>query len=272
MFRIGLFAAMNKVTVKTLRYYDEEGLLKPTKIDDLTNYRYYSAEQMIPLRRILSFREIGFSIKEIQKIISEEKSDAELIDYLRAKKEEVSQRLINEKKRVKSIDQYIQELEKENKMSDYNVITKELPTVIAACAKTQVPNYDAFFKIVPPMGEIMIKQGAKCQEPEYCFTIFHDGKYKEKDLNVEICEAVVEAKESVDGIVYREVQGGLAACTLHKGPYRTIGSAYTALTRWIEDNGYKVTQPPRESYIDGIWNKDSEEDWLTEVQIPIKKL
>jgi DNA-binding transcriptional MerR regulator/effector-binding domain-containing protein len=271
MFRIGIFAAMNKVTVKTLRYYDEEGLLKPAKIDDWTNYRYYSAEQMIPLRRILALKEMGFSIKEIPIISNEEKSNAEFIDYLRCKRKEASEKLINEKERVKSIDHYIQVLEKENKMSDYNVITKELPTVMAACVKTQVPNYDAFFKVVPPMGEIMKRQGGIVLDPEYCFTIFHDGEYKQKDLNVEICEAVVEAKKNGEGIVYREVQGGLAACVLHKGPYKTIGAAYEALTSWIEQHNYEASEPPRESYIDGIWNKDLEDNWLTEVQIPIKK-
>ena len=35
-----------------------------------------------------------------------------------------------------------------------------------------------------------------------------------------------------------------------------------------EENGYTIAGAPRESYIDGIWNKDSEEEWLTEIQIP----
>lgn len=272
MYRIGIFAALNKVTVKTLRYYDNEGLLRPVRIDEWTSYRYYSAEQMIPLRRILSLKEICFSIKEIKKIISEEKSGKELIGYLKNKKEEASAKIIKDSLRVVNIEYYINVLERENEMSDYNVITKELPTVIAACVKTTVPNYDAFFKVVPLLGDIMIKQGAKVLDPEYCFTIFLNGEYKEDDINVEICQAVAEAKEDAEGIVYREVAGGLAACVLHKGPYKTIGSAYTVLTKWIEDNGYVAVEPPRESYIDGIWNKESEEDWLTEVQIPIKKL
>ncbi len=42
--------------------------------------------------------------------------------------------------------------------------------------------------------------------------------------------------------------------------------------KWVEQNGYTPSGLPRESYIDGIWNKESEADWLTELQIPITKL
>ena len=39
--------------------------------------------------------------------------------------------------------------------------------------------------------------------------------------------------------------------------------------KWIEDNGYLAAASPRESYIDGIWNKQDPEDWLTELQVPV---
>jgi len=53
--------------------------------------------------------------------------------------------------------------------------------------------------------------------------------------------------------------------------YVTLGAAYAAVFKWIEDNGYIASDFPRESYIDGIWNKESEEDWLTELQVPIAR-
>lgn len=42
--------------------------------------------------------------------------------------------------------------------------------------------------------------------------------------------------------------------------------------KWIDENGYLVVNSPRENYIDGIWNKENEEDWLTELQVPIVKI
>ena len=44
------------------------------------------------------------------------------------------------------------------------------------------------------------------------------------------------------------------------------------LLKYIEDNGYEICGNIRESYIDGVWNKESEEEWLSEIQIPVRKL
>lgn len=64
MFKIGDFAKLNKVTVKTLRHYDSLGLLQPENVDTFTGYRYYSASQMPRLNRILVLKDIGFSLDD----------------------------------------------------------------------------------------------------------------------------------------------------------------------------------------------------------------
>ena len=61
----------------------------------------------------------------------------------------------------------------------------------------------------------------------------------------------------------------VAACVMHKGPYSTLGEASSAVYKWIEENNYIPCDNPRESYIDGIWNKEDPEEWLTEIQVPI---
>lgn len=60
MYKIGMFSKMTKVTVKTLRHYDEIGLLKPGWVCPENGYRYYSNEEMLRLHRILSLKQIGF--------------------------------------------------------------------------------------------------------------------------------------------------------------------------------------------------------------------
>ncbi|SCP99491.1 MerR family transcriptional regulator [Anaerobium acetethylicum] len=72
MYRIGEFSKMSKTTVKALRYYDEIGLLKPEKVDELTGYRFYTTRQLMELHRIHSLRQIGLSIEEIKLIVSGE--------------------------------------------------------------------------------------------------------------------------------------------------------------------------------------------------------
>ncbi|MDC9507566.1 MerR family transcriptional regulator, partial [Clostridioides difficile] len=68
MFRIGEFSKLCKTTIKTLRYYNEVGLLKPEYIDDETNYRFYSTRQILELHHIQALRQIGLSIMEIKLI------------------------------------------------------------------------------------------------------------------------------------------------------------------------------------------------------------
>ena len=89
----------------------------------------------------------------------------------------------------------------------------------------------------------------------------------------EICEAVTEMKEDrVDLKCLDLTAVELAACVMHKGAYRTLPLAYRAIVFFIEYNGYEMIGHQREAYIDGIWNKDSEDDWLTEIQFPVRKI
>lgn len=65
MYKIGDFSNMAKTTIKTLRYYEKEGLLKPSYIDPYTSYRYYDASVLVELSKIISLRQAGLSIKDI---------------------------------------------------------------------------------------------------------------------------------------------------------------------------------------------------------------
>jgi DNA-binding transcriptional MerR regulator len=63
MFRIGDFSRLGRVTVKALRHYDRLGLLCPAAVDPATGYRYYSADQMPQLARILTLKQAGLSLQ-----------------------------------------------------------------------------------------------------------------------------------------------------------------------------------------------------------------
>jgi DNA-binding transcriptional MerR regulator len=60
MVRIGDFSRLGHVSIKALRFYDEVGLLRPTFVDTATGYRYYSANLLTRLNRILVFKQSGF--------------------------------------------------------------------------------------------------------------------------------------------------------------------------------------------------------------------
>jgi effector-binding domain-containing protein len=65
VLRIGEFSVLTQISIKTLRYYDEVGLLKPARVDLNSGYRYYSASQVPRLHRILALRDLGFPLDRI---------------------------------------------------------------------------------------------------------------------------------------------------------------------------------------------------------------
>ncbi|MGN1143944.1 MAG: GyrI-like domain-containing protein, partial [Anaerovoracaceae bacterium] len=103
------------------------------------------------------------------------------------------------------------------------------------------------------------------------FTNYLEPGYKDEDILVELCESVEEAREETGGLYFRTLPEIQAACIFHKGSYRTLSESYETVLKYIEENGYEIAGEIRESYIDGIWNKDDDSQWLSEIQVPIKR-
>ncbi|MDK2807386.1 MAG: hypothetical protein PWP24_115 [Clostridiales bacterium] len=69
MFKIGEFSKITQVSVRMLRYYDEQKLLEPAMIDETNGYRFYLAKQIDQLNRIILLRNMGFGVKEIKALL-----------------------------------------------------------------------------------------------------------------------------------------------------------------------------------------------------------
>lgn len=267
MFPIGIFSKINKVTTKTLRHYEKVGLLAPEYVDESTRYRYYTSSQIPKLHRIVALKQMGLSLIEIKSVIESEESIKQI---LIEKEEEILTLIKEEEAKLAKLRHYLNQLEGEFDMAD--IMIKSLPKVKVASMRQVIKGYDELFELCPHvMGPEMKRLGCICAVPSYCFNIYHDGEYKEFDIDVEICEAVTELKEDTNLLKFKEIEAEkMAACILHHGPYSSLARSYASVFKWIEDNGYEVIDSPRESYIDGIWNKEDESEWLTEIQIPIK--
>ena len=264
LYKIGMFANMNRVTIKTLRYYDEQKLLVPVYVDMENGYRYYAAGQMAQLHRIIALKMMGFSIDDIRKIMdgAEEKS------FLLEKKQEILKEIAVLTEKLSQVESY---LVRENMNLSAPVLIKEIPAAIVCTMKHRIKSYDALFDIMPQMGAQMETLECKCAQPAYCFTHYLEPGYKEEDILVEICEAVTEKKQDSGDIVFKVLpKVPTAACIFHKGSYDTLHNSYAMLLQYIEENGYEICGNIRESYIDGVWNKETEKEWLTEIQIPVK--
>ena len=267
MFSIGVFSKINKVTTKTLRYYEDIGLLKPGYVDEVTKYRYYTTEQLPKLHEIITLKQMGLSLNEIKEVIDKPE---EIEKILVSKEQEVLDIIKKEEYKLLKLRNYISNLKGEQDMK--NIIIKSLPKVKVASMRKIIKDHGELFHLCPNiMAKEMERLGCVCAVPSYCFNIYHDGEYKDRNIDIEICESIVDLKQDSDILKFKEIDGvESAVCILHKGPYSTLRETYSYAFKWIEENEYTLIDNPRESYIDGIWNKESEEDWLTEIQIPVK--
>jgi DNA-binding transcriptional MerR regulator len=78
MPKIGDFSKLAQVSVKTLRYYADLGLLKPNSVDRYAGYRYYTPQQLPRLNRILALKELGLSLVQIERLLGEDLPAQEL--------------------------------------------------------------------------------------------------------------------------------------------------------------------------------------------------
>jgi len=105
MYRIGELSKNTNISIRTLRYYDEIGLLKPAKVAD-SGYRYYSNEEIRLLQHIAALKELGFTLASIKEMLSAEKDSQEqrwrdYLDFeLRA--------IVEERKRLDKMEKLLQ--------------------------------------------------------------------------------------------------------------------------------------------------------------------
>ena len=264
LYKIGMFAAMNHMTVKTLRFYEEQGLLMPALIHPETGYRYYTLSQMAVLHQISALKQAGFTLEEIAHINAGADEEAVLLK----KKAELLAKIADLTRQIAVVDGY---LSKKKTGLSAPVLIKTIPQTTVAFMRIRLESYDGLFDRMPEMGTLMEKAGCECALPEYCFTAYPEAGYKDADILVDICESVVAAKKETGDLRFKTLPEIQAACVFHKGSYRTFAESYETVLRYIEENGYEIAGEIRESYIDGVWNKDDESQWLSEIQVPVRK-
>jgi effector-binding domain-containing protein len=112
------------------------------------------------------------------------------------------------------------------------------------------------------------------QPVDACFTLYYDDEFKERDWDLEVCEPIdVDLGESQRIRVRTMPAVDSMACTIHHGPFVTIGEAYNAIGKWITDNGYRITGPCREVYLEPSNNgSQTDPNTVTEIQFPVEKV
>ena len=261
---------MMQVTVKTLRLYEQKGLLQPDEVDEWTGYRYYNISQMQRLSAIRSLQGMGFSLAEIKEIFDNNSTVPPL--------EQLEQKIIDCQRQLHMLQGRLQLLlslrdsRKEiSTMEKFSIQT--LPSIIVASHREVIKNWQALGPLCTDViGPEMHRLGCRCPMPGYCFTVEHDKEYKPTDIDIEYCEQVEEMGTDSAIIQFKRLpEVPTALCMAHHGPYERFYESYTELFRYIDEHGYRITGEHRTVYVDGIWNQKDPEKWLSILQVPVTK-
>ncbi len=239
IFKIGDFARLNRVTVKTLRHYDSLGLLRPEKIDSFTGYRYYSATQMPRVNRILVLKDVGFSLEEIALILNKNLNSEQVQTLLELKHIEITEKISDEQERLSRVENLMKICKQEAFSMNYDIVLKNIEPIRVAALRDTIPSYSEQGHLWKELAEHINKHNAKIIPP--CMVIYHEAGYKEELVDAEVIEPIVGELPETERIKVKLLAGVKEmAAVVHKGPFQTLNMAYSAISKWIEDNGYEI--------------------------------
>ncbi len=273
MFKIGEFSRLSRVSVKALRLYDELDLLKPAMVDRFSGYRYYGAEQLPRLNRILVLKELGFSLEQIGQLVREELTTPQLHAMLRLKQAELKQRMEADRLRLELVETRLRYIEQEGTMPQYEVVLKRVEPQLVAALRDTIPNWE---QVTPTFNRLFDEAwGYVCQHngksAGYAFDRWLDAEMRDTDMNVEVDIPLESPIPESDRVKMVELPGiDSMASVIHHGSFAGLSEAYNALMQWIEANGYRIAGSNRELYIQYDRN-GSQDDYVTEIQFPVKK-
>lgn len=280
MLKIGDFSRLSRATIKTLRFYDETGLLKPVQIDPYTGYRYYSVEQLPRLNRILAYKDLGFSLEQIRQLLDDNPPLSQIRLLLQLKQAEIQARLAEDQSRLARLEFRLRQIEfvdhhpQEDWMSDYEVVLKKVEPLQVASVRGVIPNYDdsepIFDRLFDQVYGYVHQQGVR--RVGCGIALYHTAEGQENDIAVEALAPIYEPLRGSQRVqVYELPAVERMASVVHHGPFATLGQAYQAVVSWIENNGYHITGPCREIYLRYERGVD-QKDFVTEVQFPVNKV
>ncbi len=266
LFKIGDFSKLCRIPVKTLRFYDECGLFKPVEIDTFTGYRYYSANQLPRLNRILALKELGFSLDQIRQVVEEGLNAEQLRGMLRLKQAEIQQRMADEAERLSKVEARLRLIEREQEVSRYDILVKQVAPQWVVSLRVILPAYAEVGRL---FGELFAR--IPLSEVHMTGAIWHDSEYKEQDIDTEAL-IFLRSRVSATGANIYELPATTVASVVHHGPFASIHNAYSDLLAWIEANSYQIAGPSRELYLhtQGPFSEQNAEN-VTEIQFPVSK-
>ncbi|MEU3605906.1 MerR family transcriptional regulator [Streptomyces sp. NPDC035033] len=270
MFTIGDFARHGRVSVRMLRHYDAIGLLRPARVDPHSGYRFYTADQLARLNRVIALKDLGFTLEQVGAILDDEIGAEELRGMLRLRRAELEKALEEARARLAQVGARLRAIESEGRMSTQDVVVKKIPAVRIAELSATAAGFEpeAITPVIGPLYEEL------CGRLEAAgVTGFGPGIAYYEDAGKGDGSVVVHAGMTVpegtgaEGVRVHVLPGiEEAATVVHHGSMDDVLATSQALAAWIDANGYASAGYARELYLEC---PEDPAGWVTEIQEPI---
>lgn len=266
MLSIGEFSRICGVSTKTLRYYDETGLLTPDEINPENGYRYYAISQMKTVLFINRLKGYGFSLDAIGALLTDDPTGERLGTALLRRQAEIHRRMDEDMQLLQRMQDDLTTIERGIPLMAY------LDQIDVQLVETKPMNLLSIRKITPTseyaartaeLFATIAREGLTPLGAPMFF--YHDAEFNPAGSDVEFAIPVAERVRGT-----RDLLAMLCAKSICKGPYDGLNATYAGLKAWMEREGYVLTAAPFDIYI-GDPQTQAEADLVTEVYFPVKR-
>lgn len=267
MYGIGRVARLAQVSVRTLRHYDELGLLKPGHVDPLTGYRHYTPEQMHRLHRILVLRDLGVPLAQIGPLLDDDVTVEQLRGILRLRQAEARARLTAQTEQLRRVEIRLGQLQ-EASVAGYDVIVKRLDPMRVVAVTEELESYDqigaACDRLYPRLFGALAQRGVPFDG--LSIAQYEDTGNEARPLRITTALPVPGGVTIEDGELFTLDLAAVerAATTVVRGDPAQFAGAFRALHEWTGQTGAQASAFERELYIDCDGPRDT---WVTELQV-----
>ncbi len=270
MLKIGDFSRLSRMSVRMLRHYDELGLLTPLYTDPASGYRYYGPAQLSRANRIRAFRDMGFGLQSIGLLLQQGDDKDAILAQLCAQRAALQTQLETTSRQLRLLEGALSQLRKDDFPMQYNVTLKQLPAMPVASVRAQLPSYAK----EGHLWHLLMEETAASLSPAqpcYALAIFHDGEFKESQVDVEIQMTVKELSPDTEHVKFKMTAPVQFASAIFQGGYEKIGEVNQAVAHWVEENGYAFAGSMFNIYHVGPHQAKDPADYVTEVCYPVQK-
>lgn len=266
LFSIGKFSKICSVSIQALRYYDKIGILKPKLIDKQTGYRFYGTSQIVIVMIIKKMATLGLSLNEI-KVFLNENDMSGIKSIFNQKRQEIKEQINELLYADKSLELYIDNISM-YKNADFSCIEiKKIPRRNVICFRRTIElNENGFSKLFnDAMKMVETKKYLTIGNP---MAIYHGKRVFGEPCYIELCIELEEACDSEENS--KIIEEGYYLSKMHLGAHNNKPKTYGQLIEYANKNKLSIIGNPVEVYYIDISITRNPDDFVTEIQIPIK--